>query len=250
MLADGATVGVGLLGGAAVLARQDTALAVLVVGAAALMDAFDGGLARRAGGPTRRGVVLDAVADLIAFAVAPAAIVLIAHLQPALLSGTNAPAGVGHAGLSTAGPVAAGAVAVIGGSIVRARRNLSGPSGAPLGWFKGLPMPAVAGLYLATAWAAPRLAADAVGRCGTCPPGLNSLVAALGATLALMGGLAACWLAISAKRYPSPQAAVAAFPVRSTVLVLACLLLTAIQPEAGLVWLAFGYVIAFGSGPE
>ncbi len=245
MLADGATVGVGLLGGAAVLARADAALAVLVVGAAALMDAIDGGLARRAGGPTRRGVVLDVAADLIAFAFAPAAIVLIAHLQPGLLSGTTTPS-TGSVGLSAA-PVTAGAVAVIGGALVRARRNLVGTNGAPHGWFKGLPMPAVAALYLAVAWAAPRLLAEAVIGCAMCSPGLIGLVPALAATLALTGGLAAGALAISDRRYPSPQAAVTQFPVRSSVLILACLLLTAIRPEAGLVWLALGYTLALGN---
>lgn len=50
------------------------ALAGLGVGLAGLLDALDGHCARRAGGPTRLGGLLDLVADWTAFGLAPAAV--------------------------------------------------------------------------------------------------------------------------------------------------------------------------------
>jgi len=46
-------------------------LAAIVIVLAALIDGADGALARRAGGPTRAGAMLDILADLSAFGLAP-----------------------------------------------------------------------------------------------------------------------------------------------------------------------------------
>ena len=65
----------GLLAAALAMAgRANSQLAAAIIVLAALVDGTDGALARRAGGPTRAGALLDVAADLTAFGLAPAAL--------------------------------------------------------------------------------------------------------------------------------------------------------------------------------
>jgi len=83
--ANGVTVCILALGllAAALAATGRSPLAAILIVLAALIDGTDGALARRAGGPTRAGAILDLLADQTAFGLAPAALaVAVAHPAP------------------------------------------------------------------------------------------------------------------------------------------------------------------------
>src|SRR3954454_7743355 len=56
--------------------RRDLFLSLALLALSTGLDGVDGLLARRAGGPSAGGALLDLAADLVAFGVAPAAILL------------------------------------------------------------------------------------------------------------------------------------------------------------------------------
>jgi archaetidylserine synthase len=103
-LADGVTICNGVLGLVAVLvAPTDPSLAARIVLLAAVADGLDGIIARFRG-HTRVGPVLDSIADVVSFGVAPAALV-VAVLSPAgvaLTLDSLAAAGVGAGFLALA----------------------------------------------------------------------------------------------------------------------------------------------------
>jgi phosphatidylserine synthase len=74
--ANTATLSVLAVGLATVAARRETLLSLVLLAAATGLDGFDGVLARRAGGPSAGGAILDLAADLVAFGIGPAAILL------------------------------------------------------------------------------------------------------------------------------------------------------------------------------
>jgi len=74
--ANTATLSVLAVGVATVAARRDLWLALALLALATALDGVDGALARRAGGPSAGGAWLDLAADLVAFGLAPAAILL------------------------------------------------------------------------------------------------------------------------------------------------------------------------------
>jgi CDP-diacylglycerol--serine O-phosphatidyltransferase len=80
--ADTATLGVMACGAAALVLRERTTLALILISAAAMLDGVDGALARRAGGPAAHGALLDVGADFTAFGLAPAAVILATRAAP------------------------------------------------------------------------------------------------------------------------------------------------------------------------
>jgi CDP-diacylglycerol---serine O-phosphatidyltransferase len=74
--ANTATLSVLAAGLLTLAARPDLPMALILLALATGLDGVDGALARRAGGPSLGGAVLDLAADLAAFGLAPAAIVL------------------------------------------------------------------------------------------------------------------------------------------------------------------------------
>lgn len=108
-------------------------LAAGLVVVAALVDGADGALARRAGGPTRTGAVLDVLADLSAFGLAPVAIA-------AASGAAQAPSGVWLVWPALAVYLAAGAWRLVRSARLALRK--------PAGLYVGLPMP-TAGCLLA-----------------------------------------------------------------------------------------------------
>jgi phosphatidylserine synthase len=74
-----ATLGVLAAGLLALAARADPLWVLAWMALATGLDGLDGWLARRAGGPTRAGALLDLLADLVAFGLAPASLVLSHH---------------------------------------------------------------------------------------------------------------------------------------------------------------------------
>jgi len=140
--ANAVTVSILLLGLAAAAAAlwplaprpaANQALAAGLVVLAALVDGADGALARRAGGPTRTGAVLDVLGDVTAFGLAPAAL---AAATAARLAPTS---------LWLAAPALAAYLAAAVWRLVRsARLALVKPAGL----YVGLPMP-TAGCLLA-----------------------------------------------------------------------------------------------------
>src|SRR5271165_3493826 len=74
--ANAATLCIAGLGLLAVAWRGSGTFAAGLIVLAALVDGADGALARRAGGPTRAGAVLDIVGDFTAFGLAPSALAL------------------------------------------------------------------------------------------------------------------------------------------------------------------------------
>ena len=74
--ANAATLCVLAVGLVTLAARRDLLLSLALMALATGLDGLDGALARRAGGPTAGGALLDLAADLVAFGVAPAAILL------------------------------------------------------------------------------------------------------------------------------------------------------------------------------
>ncbi len=89
--ANGVTVcilGLGLLAtllaaAGATAVRGSGPMAMILIVLAALIDGADGALARRAGGPTRAGAILDILADLAAFGLAPATLAMAAAVSGA-----------------------------------------------------------------------------------------------------------------------------------------------------------------------
>jgi CDP-diacylglycerol--serine O-phosphatidyltransferase len=140
--ANAATLGIlalGLLALAWGVASAGLPVAVIIV-AAALLDGADGALARRAGGPSRTGAVLDILGDFTAFGLAPAALAL-----------ARSPAGAWPLV-----PALAVYLAAALARLVRSARLALGRKAAerrPNGLYVGLPMPTagclVAGLALA-----------------------------------------------------------------------------------------------------
>jgi CDP-diacylglycerol---serine O-phosphatidyltransferase len=128
-----ATLGIFGMGLLATAWRGTGLLAAGVIVLAALMDGADGALARRAGGPSHTGAVLDIVADFAAFGVAPAGLAL-----------ARAPAG--------AWPLAAALALYLAASLARLIRSARLVFTKSPGLYVGLPMPTagclVAGLAL------------------------------------------------------------------------------------------------------
>jgi CDP-diacylglycerol--serine O-phosphatidyltransferase len=123
-------LGMGLL---ATAWRGAGLLATGIIVLAAFLDGADGALARRAGGPTRTGALLDIIADLTAFGVAPAAMAL-----------AIAPPGAWPLGVALGVYLAA--------ALARLIRSAKLALSKPAGLYVGLPMPTagclVAGLAL------------------------------------------------------------------------------------------------------
>jgi len=170
LAADLATVGVFALGLGATAVRADEGAALALVGLAMALDGLDGALARRAGGPTRHGAALDAVADLAAFGLAPVALVLGA-------AGRH-PSSVPALELGGAADLLALCAFLAAASVRLARAARRGPRTEAAG-YRGLPMPAAASLLLGLT-----LALDV-------RPWLAAAVVA--------------WLAIGARPYPTPR---------------------------------------------
>ena len=76
LLANLLTIGVFVLGALVVIAPRPSPSAAGLLIVAALVDGADGWVARRAGGPTRHGALLDLAADWTAFGLGPAILVL------------------------------------------------------------------------------------------------------------------------------------------------------------------------------
>jgi len=74
--ANTATLSVLAVGLLTLAARRDLFLSLALLAVATGLDGLDGVLARRAGGPSAGGALLDLAADLVAFGLAPAAILL------------------------------------------------------------------------------------------------------------------------------------------------------------------------------
>ena len=111
-------------------------IAAIVIVLAALIDGADGALARRAGGPTRAGAVLDILADLTAFGLAPAALTVAAA------------AGAAPRTPATIWPPALALSLYLAAALWRLVRSARLALFKPVGVYVGLPMP-TAGCLLA-----------------------------------------------------------------------------------------------------
>jgi CDP-diacylglycerol---serine O-phosphatidyltransferase len=139
--ANGATVcilGLGLLAAALAVAggppgRGTVPIAAIRIVLAALIDGADGALARRAGGPTRAGAILDILADLSAFGLAPAAL---------------AAAGAAAGAPEIVWPLVLALSVYLAAALWRLVRSARLAFSKPAGWYVGLPMP-TAGCLLA-----------------------------------------------------------------------------------------------------
>jgi CDP-diacylglycerol--serine O-phosphatidyltransferase len=127
IVADLTTGGVLVCGLLAINARAQPFVFAMYLIAAGLLDVADGALARRAGGPTAHGTVLDVVADWVTFGLAPM-ILSVAHQRLDL---------IGSASLALYGLAALT-------RLVRAGRDFQQPHVGHL----GLPMPAAGGLIV------------------------------------------------------------------------------------------------------
>ena len=137
-LANTTTLGILGLGLLATAWRGSGLAAASVIVLAALVDGADGMFARRAGGPTRTGAVLDIAADFIAFGVAPAGLAL---AQASASDGSPA----GNWPLAAVlGLYLAAALA----RLVRSARLVFAKPAGLAGLYVGLPMP-TAGCLLA-----------------------------------------------------------------------------------------------------
>jgi CDP-diacylglycerol--serine O-phosphatidyltransferase len=126
--------GLGLLAAALTAARRGTGLiAAGLIVVAALVDGADGALARRAGGPTRTGAVLDVVADLTVFGIAPAGLALAS-------AGPQTPGNIW--------PLALALGVYLAATLWRLVRSARLALSKPAGLYVGLPMP-TAGCLLA-----------------------------------------------------------------------------------------------------
>jgi len=128
-LATLAVLAVGLL---AIAARTSTGQVLGLMGVATGLDGLDGWLARRAGGPRLSGAVLDLLADMAAFGLAPCALIV-----------TQRPAGGWLLWLAL-GVYLCAALA----RLLRSCRQYAHPK--PIGYV-GLPMPACGWLLFAIA---------------------------------------------------------------------------------------------------
>jgi CDP-diacylglycerol---serine O-phosphatidyltransferase len=79
--ANAATLAVLALGLAAAAVPSNIAAVLGLLAVATAVDGLDGWLARRAGGPRQSGAVLDLIADLAAFGLVPAAVVITRNPQ-------------------------------------------------------------------------------------------------------------------------------------------------------------------------
>ena len=207
LAADASTLGVGACGLAALAWRHQPEALLLLI-AAGVLDVVDGALARRAGGATDYGRILDAGSDWLAFGVAPAVI----GLQPLGLNILNLEA----FSLSAARDVSPLVISGLFGAIATARliRGLWRPN--PPGGYLGLPVPAAAAAYLAAVYLP-------VGEAG-----------------ALLTVLALGWLCLSRIRYPGLTQFVAAPTGRVATGGAAVLIL-----GSDSLWVAVGLVAVF-----
>ena len=125
--ADLTTILVLVMGLGAIAQRLHLSIAIVALWIGALLDGVDGMLARRAGGPTAHGALLDVIADWVAFGLAPVILIL-----------THLPFGSAEWVALTIYLLAAL------GRLVRSCLSFA----AKHGYYIGLPMPAVGGLLL------------------------------------------------------------------------------------------------------
>jgi CDP-diacylglycerol--serine O-phosphatidyltransferase len=223
---------VGILGAAALVTcvtgvgSSAFDLAPGLVGAAAVLDAIDGPLARKAGGPTRHGILMDRAADLVAFALAPLAIAAYASPAP------GPPALVWLA-----------SVVLVAASARRLSRPTRFDMRAGRGtWFAGLPMPAVAGLFLAVAWALPRAATSAIDSFALPLSSPSADAAAFASGLFVLAGAAgASALALSNRPYPTLGAARRSAQLPTLALAVGTATALAWDVRLALIWLGVGY---------